>query len=337
MPHKLVVIGAAGHAGVVLGELMRFPQLHFVATAPSFMGEDVSSYLRAPTPHGPPQLYEEWRAMLDAEQPDIVTICGRYDLNAPLALEAVRRKCHVICDKPAAHTMEDLAELRGVVGEMGVQYALMLVMRYEAPYFAARQLVQQGLIGEPYLISAQKAYRWGINRPAFYGLREQYGSTMTWVGIHAFDYACWVAGVRYAEVFAYHANKVHTERPGCQDVATVIANLANGGSAVFNLDYLRPAASPTHGDDRLRIAGSQGVLEVCDEGRRLRVITAERNVESWPLVDPGRSLVSDLLAALEGRGNLLVPAEEAFRITAFAIRAAEAANTHQVLPVTWPW
>ena len=76
---------------------------------------------------------------------------------------------------------------------------------------------------------------------------------------------------------------------------------------------------------------------MCDQGRRLCVTTAEQHVESWPLVDPGRSLVSDLLDALEGRGSLLVTAAEAFRVTAFAIRAAEAADTHQVRPVDWPW
>jgi len=337
MVYRLALIGAAGHAGVVLGELVRYPQLHLVATAPSYPGEDVSRHLRAPSPHGLPRLYDDWRAMLDQEQPDIVTVCGRYDLNASIAMDAVRRKCHVICDKPAAQTMDDLAELRLAVGEMGVHYAMMLVMRYEASYFTARQLVQQGLIGEPYLISAQKSYRWGSSRPEFYGVRAQYGSTMTWVGIHAFDYARWVAGTDYATVYAYHANRVHTERPGCQDVATVIAGLSNGGSAIFSLDYLRPAAAPTHGDDRLRIAGSEGVLEVCDEGRRLKVITADRYVEAWPLAEVGRSLVGDLLAVMEGRGSLLVSSEEAFRITAFAIRATEAADTHGVVPVAYPW
>jgi len=273
MDYRLVVIGAAGHAGVVLGEIVRFPQVRFVATAPSFQGEDVSGHLRAANPHGLPRLYDDWRHMLDAECPDIVTVCGRFDLNAPLAMEAARRGCHVISDKPAAQTLEDLDALRSAIAERSVQYAMMLVMRYEPAYFTAHQLVRQGLIGEPFLVSAQKSYRWGASRPAFYGVREQYGSTMTWVGIHAFDYAQWVAGIQYTDVFAYHANKVHTERPGCQDVATVIAGLANGGSAVFNLDYLRPAAAPTHGDDRLRIAGSKGVLEVCDEGKRLRVTT----------------------------------------------------------------
>ena len=231
MEYKLVVIGSAGHAGVVLGELARFPQLRFVAAAPSYAGEDASGHLRAANPHGAARLYDDWRAMLDAEQPAIVTIAGRYDLNAPLALEAARRGCHVICDKPAAQTLDDLAELRRVVGETGVHYAMMLVMRYEPAYFTAHQLVRQGIIGQPLLVTAQKSYRWGASRPEFYGVREQYGSTMTWVGIHAFDYAQWVAGVDYTEVFAYHSNMAHAERPGCQDVATVIAGLANGGSA----------------------------------------------------------------------------------------------------------
>ncbi len=103
------------------------------------------------------------------------------------------------------------------------------------------------------------------------------------VGIHALDYARWAAGVDYVELSAYHANLAHSERPGCQDVAAVLARLANGGAAVFTFDYLRPAAAPTHGDDRLRVAGSRGVLEVCDQGARLSVIAADGDVPAWPL------------------------------------------------------
>ncbi|MCD6519242.1 MAG: Gfo/Idh/MocA family oxidoreductase [Anaerolineae bacterium] len=323
--YKLVFVGASGHVGEVLNELAHFPQVHFVGYAPSFPGEDVSTFARFGA-----KPYEDWREMLTSEEPDIVAICARYDLNNVVGIEAARRGCHIISDKPAAQTIEGLNELRQLVKEKGLLYASMLVMRYWPTFYTARQLVQEGVIGEPYLISAQKSYRWGV-RPEWYADRAKYGSTMTWVGIHAFDFARWVAGVDYAEVFAYHANLVHKERPGCQDVATVIARLANGGSAIFNLDYLRPEAAPTHGDDRLRIAGSRGVLEVCDHGTRLHVITAEKDVPSWPLQDPGRSLFGDLVAALEGKGELLVPAEEAFEVTSFAIEAAEAADTGRVI------
>ena len=38
--------------------------------------------------------------------------------------------------------------------------------------------------------------------------------------------------------------------------------LKNGGQAMANIDYLRPKGAVGHGDDRVRIAGSKGVIEV---------------------------------------------------------------------------
>lgn len=330
---KLVGIGAAGHVQVVLGELPRHPQLRLVACAPSFPGEDLGAYLACPMAGQPPRVYDDWRAMLDDASPDIVLICGQYGLNGVLAVEAARRGCHILSEKPAAQTLAEVNELRRLIAEQRLHYGMLLTMRYEAPFYTARQVVAQGIIGEPCLITAQKSYRWGANRPAWYADRSRYGSTMTWVGIHAFDYARWVAGVEYTEVYAQHANLAHPAYPGCQDVAAVIARLNNGGSAVFHLDYLRPAAAPTHGDDRLRIAGTKGVLEICDRGTRLHILTHEQEVPAWPLVAPERTLLGDFLAALEGRGTPLIPAEEALSISAFAILAAQAADEGKVLPV----
>ncbi|MEA3407360.1 MAG: Gfo/Idh/MocA family oxidoreductase [Chloroflexota bacterium] len=333
MPYKLAIIGAAGHVNLVLDELPQFPNVHFSAYAPSFEGEDVSRYEGLQGGISSQKGYSDWRQMLDAEEPDIVIICGRYDLNGPIAIEAARRGIHIISEKPSAQKLEEVDMLRQLVQDHGIVYAIMLPMRYEAAFFTARQLVHRGIIGEPYLISAQKSYQWGHDRPTWYADPNKYGSTMTWVGIHAFDYARWVANVDYTWVCAHHANLVHTERPGCQDVATVMAQLANGGSAVFHLDYLRPAGAPTHGDDRLRIAGSKGVLEVCDRGTRLHLTTQTRDIPSWPSEQPDRTLFSDFVAAVEGQGQLLVPAKEAFDITAFAIKAAQAADGGNMVKV----
>jgi len=332
MTLRLVIVGAAGHMNYVLDELGNYPQVSLCAYAPSFPGEDVSCYERQAIVRAPLR-YGDWRAMLEAERPHIVVAVGRYDTNGPVALEAARRGCHVISEKPAAHTLEEVAALRQIVTDHNVVYASLLNMRYLPALYTAHQLVREGLIGEPYLISGQKSYRWGGKRPEWYADRSAYGSTMTWVGIHCFDYGRWIAGVDYTEVFGYHANLVHKERPGCQDVATVIAKLSNGGSAVYHLDFLRPAAARTHGDEPLRVAGSKGVLEICDQTERLHVITAEQEVPAWPLSKPERSLFGDVIAAIEGRGKLLVPAEEAFSITEFAIKAAQAADTGQILSV----
>lgn len=327
MAQKLVFVGASGHVQYALAELAGFPQVRFAAYAPSFPGEDVSVFSRLPIEEeAPPQAYGDWRKMIATERPDMVAVCARYDLTGLIAAEAAQRGCHILSEKPAALTFHDLARLRRSVADSRVHYVMMLAMRYDAPFYTARQVVRQGVIGEPYLVFAQKSYRWGAHRPTWYADPARYGSTIAWVGIHAFDYARWVSGVDYVEVCAHHANLVHTERPACQDVATVMARLANEGTAAFTLDYLRPQAAATHGDDRLRIAGARGVIEVCDQGTRLQVITAEKNVAAWPLVEPERTLFGDFVAAVEDRGRPLISAEEAFDITEFALKAAQAAD-----------
>jgi len=326
MSLSLVIVGSAGHVGYVLSDLAAYPQVRFTAYAPSYPEEDVARYGRPDADGTAPRGYDDWRAMLDAERPDIVVVAGRYDLNAPIAIEAARRGCHVISEKPAATTLDGLAALRDAVQRSGIIYTSMLAIRYQPPYYTARQLVSQGIIGTPYLINGQKSYKWGAARPDWYADPAKYGNTMAWVGIHAFDFCRWIADVDFCEVSAYHANCVHTERPGCQDVATVAARLTNGGCASFSMDFLRPAGAATHGDDRARIVGSQGVLEVRDEGRRLQVITADRDVADWPLVDPGRTFFGDFVGAVEGTGSLLITADEAFRVTEFALKAAQSAD-----------
>jgi len=331
MKHRLAIVGASGHLGLVTNPLHAFPQVHLVAYAPSFVSEDVSALRGLGTG---PRAYSDWRAMLDEEAPSMVVVCGRYDLNGPIAIEAARRGCHILSEKPAAHHLAEIEELAGLVRDHGLQYGSMLALRYQPAFYTARQVVRSGTIGEPLLVTAQKSYRWGASRPSWYADRSQYGSTMTWVGIHAFDYARWVTGIPYTEVYAHHANLAHPERPGCQDVATVIAQLANGGSATFNLDYMRPEAAHTHGDDRLRIAGSEGVLEVCDQGTRLSVITKDQHVEAWPLARVDRTLFGDFITAIEGGGSPLISAQEAFEVTRFAIKAAQSADSGQVIAIS---
>jgi len=49
-------------------------------------------------------------------------------------------------------------------------------------------------------------------------------------------------------------------------------------------------------------------------------------VADWPLVDPGRTFFGDLVGAVEGTGSLLITADEAFRVTEFALKAAQSAD-----------
>ena len=81
----------------------------------------------------------------------------------------------------------------------------------------------------------------------------------------------------------------------------------------MNLDYYRPAGAPSHGDDRIRLAGTEGVLEV--SGGKVTLITAEETQVWEPKEAP--ELLEEFLA---GGG---IEAQEIFYLTKVALVAKE--------------
>ena len=77
MSLSLVIVGSAGHVGYVLSDLAAYPQVRFTAYAPSYPEEDVARYGRPDADGTAPRGYDDWRAMLDAERPDIVVVAGK--------------------------------------------------------------------------------------------------------------------------------------------------------------------------------------------------------------------------------------------------------------------
>ena len=105
----------------------------------------------------------------------------------------------------------------------------------------------------------------------------------------------------------------------------MLLRLANGGTATCHLDFLRPASALTHGDDRLRIAGSEGVLEATDNDNRVNLISRKGNVGNLPLTAPV-DFFGAFVASLRGEGEPLVSAADAFAITRVCLRARDAAD-----------
>lgn len=323
---KVGLIGSDGHTGVILGSISRIEGVAFTAFAKSRPGDDVGWLRRNRAFGAKTRVYDDFQSMLEKEELDVVGVCLPYYRNAEASMAAARRGMHIVSEKPVATTLADLDSLEKAVKKAGVRLTSMMNMRCGPPYRAARRAVKDGLVGEPILITSQKSYKFGKERPWFYKEYDKYGGTIPWVGIHSIDYMRWTSGREFVRVAAFHGNKAHADYPGCQDHAGVLFKLDNGGTAMSNLDYLRPEAAPTHGDDRLRIAGSDGVVEVVGAEGRAFLITASnepRDLELPPPVD----FFADFLAELRGEGKHLISQQDAFHLTRVCLKARQAAET----------
>jgi hypothetical protein len=119
----------------------------------------------------------------------------------------------------------------------------------------------------------------------------------------------------------------HPARPGMEDQGGLLAELTGGGTAVIRFDYLRPwgKARRPWGDDRLRIAGMEGVIETRDCASAVELTTPDAT-EMLPLA-PAVNIFADFAAALAADCQPFVTTEESFRMTEVALKAREAQDT----------
>ena len=323
---RVGLIGRDGHRDIILRSIPNLSNVQWTAYAKGAPGED-SAWVQKQFPGSSlTRVYENYHDMLEKEPLDVVGVCLPFYQNSEVSIQAARKGVHVLSEKPAAVNLPDLARLEQEIHQSGVRYSIMLEMRALPIFQAARKAVQQGALGEPILLSSQKSYQFGADRPWYYKERKTYGGTIPWVGIHALDYMRWVSGQEYTQVAAFEGNKAHPQTPGCEDHAGLLFRLANGGTATCHLDFLRPESAPTHGDDRLRIAGSEGLLEATDLDNRVNLISAKGKVGDVPLPAPV-DFFGTFIAALRGEGEPLVSAEDAFAITRICLRARDAADS----------
>jgi len=329
---RVGLIGTEGHTGFVLDGILDVEGAELAACARGHADDTLDRVRRHAAFTGSTRVFDDYGDMLDTVDLDIVGVCRPYHLNAAASMAVARAGRHIVSEKPVATTLADLDALEEAVELAGVRLTAMLGMRLEPPFAAARKAVADGLIGEPILATAQKSYRFGT-RPDFYRDRQTYGGSIPWVAIHAVDYTRWAAGLEYTQVAALHGNLAHPAYPGCEDQGGILFRFANGGTAMVNMDYLRPAAAPSHGDDRLRIAGSEGVVEVVDLATRTELIRADEGPRDLPL-PAGPSFLADLVGELQGGKQHVVGPDEAVRVTRVCLKAREAADTGRVVDLT---
>lgn len=321
---RLAFIGVRGHQGVVLRTLPRTPAVRVVGLCDGG-AEPIDSLINWCESNGhQPQVYPDHRRMLDDARPHAVVICGPFEQHASMAVDAIQRGIHVLVEKPAAITLEDLESLQAAcVAHPDVHLASMQTSRHEAGYYTARQLVLAGAIGDVRLMNARKSYKLG-QRGAYYAQRETYGGTIPWVGSHAIDWMLWIGGHAVRSVYATHSAACNEENGTMERSALCHFTLCGERFASVSIDVFRPGTAPTHGDDWIRVVGTAGVLEARAES--VTLINAEGDgTAPVPLQTPP-SLFEDFVDHVEGRRKGLNGAHDTFATTAACLLARQSAD-----------
>lgn len=201
----------------------------------------------APVPH-----YQDYRLMLRQQQVDAVFISSPHSMHYEQTRYALQRGCHVLVEKPLTTSSRHSRALMRLAAKNNRFLQVAYQRSYYAPHQYARQLVQQGRLGNIQGISAYVTQRWGGN-PNAWRLNPELsgGGFFMDTGSHLVAAALRISGLEPAEVSAYLDTQDRKV-----DMNLVLSVRFHGG-ALGNLSFF--GASARH-DESLAFHGDAGCL-----------------------------------------------------------------------------
>lgn len=324
---RVGIIGLEGHYSEITSAARVLPAIRVTAIAEHDAGlrQKVS---RNPVLAGA-TFYDDHRTLLEREKLDVVAVCGQNDVRAAIVRACVARRIPVVAEKPLALSLSDLEAVKREVMRNRVPVTMLLPMRFSPPFQEMKQRIGTGEIGEVVSMQGEKSYQLG-ERPGWMKNHRSYGGTIPFIGIHLVDLIRWLSAREFVAASAFQSNIGFPQIGEMENNATINFQLDNHGTALVRLDYLRPATATTHGDDRVRIAGTKGVIEY-RQGDGLTLVTDRMPSHRITELPVGKLLFIDFLDSLYRGKRHLIERDDVFRVTEIVLKARAAAETGRVV------
>jgi predicted dehydrogenase len=202
---------------------------------------------------------------------DLIVVVVRVPGHRELVMAGLQAGKAVLCEWPLGRTLAEAEEMAGLARQRSLKTVVGLQARSDPAILYARELVQQGHIGEVLtanlITSAQAVLQRGPGR-IWQGVRANGANTLTIAGGHAIDALCAVLG-EFAEISARVSTRIPEWRTlegkpvpvDAPDSINVIGRMVSGAEVTVNV-----AAVPSPGGNRLEIYGREGALVVRADG-----------------------------------------------------------------------
>ncbi|MBN1676266.1 MAG: Gfo/Idh/MocA family oxidoreductase [Kiritimatiellae bacterium] len=315
--YRAVVVGAGVISASHIRSWQAHPEVEVVAIA------DINSEAAAAraSTFGIPKTYTDYRAMLEAERPDLVSICTWMILHAEQAVAAAQAGAKgVLLEKPFAGSLAEVDRVLAAARENGTRVAIAHQHRFTGLNGAARRLVSEGALGTPTL-----CYRRSSG-----GLFNN--------ASHAVDTLRYVLGEPEAVWAVGHVvrNTDRYERHDpIEDACAGIVAFAGGTRLILESDCPEPGlpgASAIH--------GTEGVLTL-DRKEGLRLLNGRNGgwhtVPADTVPESGQAQAAELIGWIEGKLESHRNAAEKSRATVeILVGLYESARTRDVVRFPLP-
>ncbi len=264
-----VAVAGTGFIGVAhIDALRRLGNVDVVAICDNRNAQEQAAKLYIP------HSFDDFRQMLDTIELDAVHICTPNHTHYEMALYALQKGLHVVCEKPFTATVEQAQKLMEEAERRGIRCAINYHNRFYPMPNHLRHSIQAGELGDVISVSGGYVQDWLLYPSDFNWrlLSTNAGQTRIVgdIGSHWMDLAQFVTGQKITAVMAefscVYPQRVLTHPDGTQesvqidteDIAVIMYRFANG--AIGNA-FVTAMTAGRKNQTVLSVAGTKAAAE----------------------------------------------------------------------------
>jgi predicted dehydrogenase len=212
----------------------------------------------------------DFRELIDDPEINLIDICTPNDLHYPVFMAALEAGKDIYCEKPLALNLDQAGEMLSRVESSRSIVQLAFCFRFIPAVMRAKQLIEEGILGEVINFRAQYFHSSYLNpdKPMSWRLSQEAsgGGALVDLGAHVIDLMLHLTGP-FKRVMAQTKTFV-PERPGItedkrveikvDDHAQLLIELASGGIGIIEVSRV---AQGTTEDLNFEIHGDQGAIK----------------------------------------------------------------------------
>ena len=177
-----------------------------------------------------PEVYGDYRELLEREKPDLVSIAVPTRRHAEVACDVMSRGVHVLVEKPLALTIEEGQTIIDAAREFDVKLSVGHIERFNPAIIELKRRLRQEELGRVFQVRARRV-------SPFPGRIQDVGVILD-MASHDIDVIRHLLGSEIDRVFAETARQAHAT---CEDLLSALLHFSNGVIGVLDVNWLTPA------------------------------------------------------------------------------------------------
>ena len=263
--------------------------------------------------YGVSHVYADFREMLETENLDLVSVCTWHLLHAENTIAAAEYSPKgIICEKPMTVSLKSADEMIEACDKRGIKLAIGHQRRFYRSWTKARELIQEGAIGQPSMVTAKS------------------GEGLLNCGTHVVDAMRYLMGDPETDwvMSAIERKTDKYEREvRIEDCCMGLITFKNGVQALIQSDLTAEWSV-----DNYSVRGTDGVMDV--SGNQLRLLSGKHN--GWERIDMGNDdpwvcQAREMISWIEGKSGHRGDARQARQTVEILLAIYQSARDHEVV------